>query len=300
MNLTGSIVKVILVVALASQTINLNNKGVELLKEGKLEEAAECFLQYLAENPDNVNTRYNLGIAYMKLEKWELSRTQFEMVCQEDSQKLKTLYHLAYTLYKLELFDKTVEVLKEFVIFSPGSEKAYWLLSLCYLKEGKYELAEVELKKSLEVNPEKREAMITLARIKQGQGQLEESLRYYQAAIEINPNKQSYYNKGLLLVKLDRKEEAKEAAERALAIDPAYGKANELIEQLKEPQPLPPLPKFETKQEIRDHYGRPDRVVEAESGGGMYEVWYFNDEKVVCSFLDGRLWEIRRYHRLKE
>ncbi|MEK7354978.1 MAG: tetratricopeptide repeat protein [Bdellovibrionota bacterium] len=94
-------------------------------------------------------------------------------------------------------------------------------LGLIQFESGRVAEAELSFQRSLEANPNYREALLNLGRLKKNAGHYGEAEQLYLKAIVVSPKFFSaFLNIGALYGTIGRYDDAKEAFERALAIDP--------------------------------------------------------------------------------
>ncbi len=86
----------------------------------------------------------------------------------------------------------------------------------------------------LKDDPEHLGALERLARARLEQGRPEEALELYRKFADLVPNQEGAYgNIGLLLYRMGRFEEAREAVDRALALNPDHRQARRVLEQIR-------------------------------------------------------------------
>ena len=80
----------------------LNEKGVELAKLGRFEEAIKYYDKALEIKPDSWIVLYNKGKALSDLGMYEDAILQYEKVLTIEPQKYSLIMNVGYALYKLE------------------------------------------------------------------------------------------------------------------------------------------------------------------------------------------------------
>lgn len=150
------------------------NEGLEKAKVRDLTGAAMCLKQSLKYNKKNIQARNLLGLVYYEmgeivaaLSEWVISKNMkskknivddYIKAVQSNPAKLEEInqsikkYNLALIYCKQGSIDLAVIQLKKVLLVNPKLIKARQLLALCYLKNEEYSLAARELKKAEEID----------------------------------------------------------------------------------------------------------------------------------------------------
>lgn len=89
-----------------------------------LEEMAHDFQQRVADEPEDVDARYNLGLALMYQESFEAAATQFQQVVRRQSDSAEAHEKLAYCLARVGRRREALAAAQRAVKLDPGREKA--------------------------------------------------------------------------------------------------------------------------------------------------------------------------------
>ncbi|MBQ2801192.1 MAG: tetratricopeptide repeat protein [Lachnospiraceae bacterium] len=150
------------------------NEGLEKASVRDLSGAVVCLKQSLKYNKKNIQARNLLGLVYYEmgeivaaLSEWVISKNMkskknivddYIKAVQSNPAKLEEInqsikkYNLALIYCKQESYDLAVIQLKKVLLVNPKLIKARQLLALMYLKDEEYNLAAKELKKAEEID----------------------------------------------------------------------------------------------------------------------------------------------------
>ncbi|MBQ4530652.1 MAG: tetratricopeptide repeat protein [Lachnospiraceae bacterium] len=150
------------------------NEGLEKAKVRDLSGAVTCLKQSLKYNKKNIQARNLLGLVYYEmgeivaaLSEWVISKNMqskknivddYIKAVQSNPAKLEEInqsikkYNLALVYCKQESIDLAIIQLKKVLLVNPKLIKARQLLALIYLKNEEYSLAAKELKKAEEID----------------------------------------------------------------------------------------------------------------------------------------------------
>lgn len=150
------------------------NEGLEKASVRDLSGAVMCLKQSLKYNKKNIQARNLLGLVYYEmgeivaaLSEWVISKNMkskknivddYIKAVQSNPAKLEEInqsikkYNLALIYCKQESYDLAVIQLKKVLLVNPKLIKARQLLALIYLKNQEYSLAAKELKKAEEID----------------------------------------------------------------------------------------------------------------------------------------------------
>lgn len=196
--------------------------GNEFLAQGRLEEAAECYRQSVAVNPDYAEGFLNLGFVLKEQRHYEdaeryLRRAVLINPGMEDA------YYLLGVLSQergnlsgaIENYKKTLELKPEFEIVYPA---------LCHVLflNGQIDDAKTVIQKGIALNPNVAELHGYLGNLYVSERSLENAVACYRRALLIQPDDALVYsNMGKAFIELGSVDEAIECYKKALSLDPA-------------------------------------------------------------------------------
>jgi Tfp pilus assembly protein PilF len=165
----------------------LNNKGVQLFKQGKFQDALHKFQQVVSHDPGNTDGYYNLAATYHRL---AMNGNNRQMLTQSEH-----LYHrclgmapnhvdahrgLAVLLVQSGRKQQAYQLLENWVAESPRSANAQVELARLHDEDGETGQAEVHLQQALSIDTDNARAWTALAHLREREGDLPNALAHYQ------------------------------------------------------------------------------------------------------------------------
>jgi len=174
----------------------LRTLGGVFFMEGRPLNAAVAFKKAEALAPLDEASRFTLAMAYVALGRRDWARPELETLLESDA---------ANPLYP------------------------YWIARLDY-DDGQYEPAVERLKRALALDPRFVKALDNLGLCYEALGRFDEALRSFEDAVRLNrgeasPSPWPPLNTGLLLLRLNRLEEAEAPLRESARIDPRFSQA---------------------------------------------------------------------------
>lgn len=223
------------------------SKAIQLYERGLIDNAIEHLKRALELQPDSPTMLYDLGVMYMKKEKYREAMDAF-------NSSLKYLTSTGYTntniiihpevfmgvsvnlgmiyIY-LEMYNEAIEVLKNALKLYPNDFDANWNLAVAYYTKGDIANAIPQLNKCLELNSNSPEIHNAIGLLYCNSKFYNAALEEFKKAEEIDPEEKQYsYNKGVVLAKLGRDKEAEESFRNAKGFKDADDISNIYSEQL--------------------------------------------------------------------
>lgn len=117
----------------------LNNLGVALRKEKKLDQAIACYRRALERDPKNVQTLSNFGNALKDAGRHPESLDMFRRAMEVDPNDAGMVYNFGITLKDAGLIDEAIEIFKRAQKLNPRLADIGWDMSLAYLVKGDFE-----------------------------------------------------------------------------------------------------------------------------------------------------------------
>lgn len=98
-----------------------NREGNRLFKEGKLEEAVQCYLEAQAENPERLELRFNLGDAFYRQEAYDKALQEFERALESRDKALlaKSYYNIGNVNFRQKRLGEAAEAYKRALALDP-------------------------------------------------------------------------------------------------------------------------------------------------------------------------------------
>ena len=167
-------------------------KGILLNIDNKFEEAIQCFNKAISLNPGDVEIYLDKSIA-------------------EEG---------------LELIDEAVKSLKTVLEMDITNDEAYYNLGMIAFKENNFIRAKECFLKTITLNKEYKEVYFDLASCSEVLHEFEDAINFIDKYLEKYPyNENAWYNRGVFLSALKRKEEAISSLDFALAINDDFPQA---------------------------------------------------------------------------
>jgi tetratricopeptide (TPR) repeat protein len=207
-------------------------KARALIEQGRYQEG-RALLETLPEGkPDESGRQYLLGLASFRLGEFDRGIAYLRRAVGLAPQDVRMLKLLARSLAASGQKNETEGILKRAARLAPDDAEAWSLLGRLYADENRSIDALPALEKALALNPGDVLALSAMAHTQVGLGRNDQAVAIYRKAVAYNeylpkplPGPPAAF--AILLLRLDRVEEAAVQARRALAIDPANEDANE-------------------------------------------------------------------------
>ena len=172
----------------AEEAIASNSRGIELLKEGKTNEAITEFQKAVQLDPNYVPARQNLGHAYDRQGRSEEAMAQYRKAAELDP-KSSVVYNNLGVLYdKKGLYDEAIGEFEKALQINPGDATA--LKNLETAKKNKAVIEErkkaiAQAQQAVEANPKDPRAAYNLARLYAFHGQKEQAIEWVAKALKL-------------------------------------------------------------------------------------------------------------------
>jgi len=205
-------------------------KSLELYESGNTDEAIKHIQIAINLKSDSPTMLYNLGIMYMKKEKYPEAIQNFQsslnLLKGTGYTNTNMLLHpevfigasinLGLIYIRLSMYNEAVDVLAKAVKFSPKDLDANWNLAVAYYSMGDLTNAIPQVRRCIDLDPNNAEMHNTIGLLYYNSEFYNSALEEFQIAAQINPREKQYsYNEGVVLERLGRQNEAIEAFGKA-------------------------------------------------------------------------------------
>jgi tetratricopeptide (TPR) repeat protein len=172
----------------STDTNVLISKCVTLHREGKYQEAIECYDKALKSDPNNVYVLFYKGVVFSNQGKYQEAIECYDKILEIDPNNVDVLNYKGNALYDqkkyqeaIECYDKTLEVDSNIVefLFNKGNALS---------KQRRYEKALEYYDKVLEIDPNYVDALNGKGIVFQRQNYFKEAIVWYDKALQIDPN----------------------------------------------------------------------------------------------------------------
>lgn len=151
--------------------------GVALMKRGKLDDAADCFVDALSVIKNDVNLLANLGLVQTRQGKLKEAMDSLNKAIEIDPRHAAANNNIAVILARLNEFDRAAKHFQTALLSNPQDANARNNLGLVYLRQKRYSEAAVEFEKIHKHDSLFLGARINLAKARVALGELEDALQ---------------------------------------------------------------------------------------------------------------------------
>jgi tetratricopeptide (TPR) repeat protein len=217
--------------------------GAELLEQKRFSESAESFAIGLAIYPAHFGARMSLGEALLAAGDAGRAEEAFTAALElqpasEDARKAAIEAAIALGREKARALDFAAarESFERAIALDENEPSAWNYLGLVSEREGRLDEARSHYERALREDPTLVEALLNLASLRMNAGELSAAEEIYRRALSLRalaPESYEAYNGlGIALARQGRNDEAAEAFEKAIAIDPGLETARENLRAL--------------------------------------------------------------------
>ena len=183
-------------------------------------EALDAARVAIEQRPDYFKTHTTLGEVLIALGRYEEAEKHLRRAIALNPQAQNAHYHLGKALHNLGRYAEALAAYRV-VTQRPDDDGLHFNLSMVLNKLGRFEEAEDHLRRTVAINPQKRNVLISLGNTLYKQGQYEAALAAIRVAAEqASDSSATHATLGAILNELGRFEEAEDHLRRAVAINP--------------------------------------------------------------------------------
>jgi len=231
--LVGAICALAVAVAAQTRSDSVEDafaRATQLHQSGDLEGAIRGYQSILAQHPERVDVRSNLGAAYSRLGRYEDAIAQYKQALTVDSRNDTIRFNLALAYYKAALFpeaaDEFTRVLASAPSTLPQRPNAVLLLAECQVRTGDYKKVIESLSPLADADPNNRTVAFLLGSALIGDGQLNRGQVLIDKVFHDEDSAQSHLLLGSILLLADDGHGAIREFERAIQLDPTLPTLN--------------------------------------------------------------------------
>lgn len=204
-------------------TAALNMKGNILRQKGQLEEASKYYKKALARNPKNEKTLYNLGVVASDLKRPEEAREYFLKAIEADPVLPEAHAGLGLSYLQEGKWDEAIRNFKRAVELGYRSPVLHVNLSYAYLALKKWTEAEAEARLAIDRQPGLALAYNNLGIALAQQNRLEEAREALERSLELNPlDRDAVLNLAAVEFSLGHEDRALELFLKAVVLNPQH------------------------------------------------------------------------------
>uniref|UniRef100_A0A8C8EP16 RNA polymerase II-associated protein 3 n=1 Tax=Oncorhynchus tshawytscha TaxID=74940 RepID=A0A8C8EP16_ONCTS len=214
-------------------------KGNQLFKEGKYDDAIECYTRGMGADPYNPVLPTNRAACFFRLKKFAVAESDCNLSIALDSNYFKAFARRGAARFALQHYESALEDYVMVLKLDPGNLEAQNEVMKC--KEVRHYLAEspeaavvtppvvdVKQQQLMEEQQRRQEAVVQKDRGNAyfKEGKYEAAVEYYTKGMEADStNVLLPANRAMAYLKLQRYKEAEEDCSKAIALDGTYSKA---------------------------------------------------------------------------
>lgn len=204
-----------------SSWLALNNFGLLLEQQGKVDEAAVLYKRSLQIQPEQVEGYNNFGALLLAAGSTDEAMVQFQSALQIDPKSAVTHYNIANTLDRQGKQDASLAEYQEALRLNPDYPDAHNNLACHLAAAGQLDEAVSHLKRALAVRPNYPDALNNLGSLLIEKGKADEAIPLLRKAAALNAHyADAQYNLGNALNFKEQRPDAIAAYSAALTINP--------------------------------------------------------------------------------
>ena len=183
----------------------LLRQGEKLSKQGKLNQAIECYELILHHDANNIHALFALGNIGKRLQSYELAETMFRTLLSVEPSSIEAANNLGLVLVSMERVPEAIEIYKATLALNPESSETWLNAGVAVAHEGDVDMAYTFYEEALRLKPRNSSALANMAELKASKFEHQASLELLDRAIKIDKgNPQLHYHRGIDLLTLGR------------------------------------------------------------------------------------------------
>jgi tetratricopeptide (TPR) repeat protein len=202
-------------------------KGIQLHRQGKLEEAQKIYHQILSIDPFHAQAWHLSGVVALQCDEPALSRERVATAISLNPHDASMYYNQAMALERLQLKEEAIASYDKAIAIQPDYVEAYINRGVILKAIGKLDEAISSYNSAIGIKPDSAEAYSNRGNALAEARRWMEALESYDLAISINPTTvQAHINRANTLLSLQRPNEAILGYEAAVSLQPDNALAN--------------------------------------------------------------------------
>jgi tetratricopeptide (TPR) repeat protein len=215
--------------------------GSAYAQMNKFKNSVYAYKQAIKYDPKNVKAMYNLSIVYSENGSHKEAQKMAQRALKLNPKNPLVQASLGNTLIDVGKYDKAKKVYEQIVEAKPDFDVGHFNLGVINTQERNLDAAQKNYQEVLKINPADAEAKENLAAIHIFKNDYEEAVDYLLEVVNSSPEdditlENAYYNLGVAYLRLKKYQQALDAFEAAINIEPwdmaAYVNAAILSEEL--------------------------------------------------------------------
>lgn len=206
----------------ARTAAELNQDGVELAQQRKLNEAIEFFRKAIDADAKYALAYRNLGNAYLELGQPQEAIGWYERTLEVDPRSVESLNNLGMLRSQSKNYAGAIEVLSRAVHLAPDYPAAFNNLGIALAAANLHAQSVAVFRRALALTPDSPEANNNLGLALVESGWPDQAIEFLRRAIDLKPNyADAQRNLGIALADVGQLDEALTTYQRAIDNDPA-------------------------------------------------------------------------------
>jgi len=169
-------------------------QGMEFVSNGNHQAAVTLFKSALEKDPNYIDARLQLGIAYLETGKYDKAEGELEKVLHQQPGSRPAILNLSEIYLGTKRPEKAVDQLEKLLESNPDNAEALLTLARCHVVLSDLPTAERLFRESLQVRPDYAPAQLDLARVLFMTARVDAANQLVDAVLTQNPkNTDAYY-----------------------------------------------------------------------------------------------------------
>jgi Flp pilus assembly protein TadD len=211
-----------------------NALGLELYKQGRLEEAIEHYRKAIEISPIYMDARVNIAAALMQDGRDEEAMQHYRAAMRLSPGEALIPMNLAVALMDKGRLDEAAELFRQVLERQPDDPSAHGALGVVLARQGRYGEAIAHFRRSVDADPSDAEMRVNLGTALLKQEAWQDARAQLTEAIRLDPaNLSAHKNLGVLLARQGRLVEARKHLEEAARLAPDDEGARKNLERVK-------------------------------------------------------------------
>ncbi len=209
-----------------SEAIDLNDKGIEFAKKGKLDKAFELFDKTIKTYPEYSKAYSNRANIYRIQKKYDLAILDFSKSIELVPDNLDVIYSRANTYLDANDFQNAIKDYSTIISKNASFTDIYFDRAYAFIRLENYVEAKNDLESQLKLQPNDFKSLANLINLKKKLKLFDEALLDYEKILKQFPNQEDlhivYNNRSTLYQDLNQNEKALVDANMAIKIKADY------------------------------------------------------------------------------
>jgi len=197
--------------------------GTAMFQHGYLKQAAESFLEVIAENPGDPDAYYNLGTLSLRTNNFPQARTYLEKTLALRPNYPEAWNNLGMLAAQQGQAEEAIRDFKQALLLKPRYATALLNIGNVYRRQRDFANAETSLSHALDIQPDDPEINYSLGMLYAQQNNVPSAKDYLARALKLRPDyAEALNNLGVLFVRAADYSKAEEEFQAGIRVAPNY------------------------------------------------------------------------------